>query len=143
MSHTLSALGLPIKRWLDDVCWHALAADFDLDGGAEFRKACRHIAQPDALLEKRREISAGDIANGIRGRGVEDSESVARHGFLDEFEGNESTSNSGLFLRQEHLAADRAVTGVMELESFKCRSAKTHEQLARFGTLNGDLRQFD
>src|SRR5437016_6715585 len=81
MSHTLSALGLPIKRWLDDVCWHALAADFDLDGGAEFRKACRHIAQPDALLEKRREISAGDIANGIRGRGVEDSESVARHGF--------------------------------------------------------------
>ena len=62
MCHTLYALGLPIERWLDNVCGDVFATDFDQYGSAGLRKAHRHIAQPDALLEKRREIAAGDIA---------------------------------------------------------------------------------
>ena len=48
-----------------------------------------------------------------------------------------------IFGQQAGKAADRAVTRVMKLESFEGCSTKTDEQLARFGTLNGDLGQFD
>src|SRR4029077_11598615 len=45
--------------------------------------------------------------------------------------------------QQAGQVAYRGVTGMMEPESFNRRPAKTHEQLARFWTLNGDLGQFD
>src|SRR6185295_11729820 len=45
--------------------------------------------------------------------------------------------------QQAGQAADHAITRVMELEFFERYPTKTHEQLARFGTLNGHLGQFD
>ena len=46
------------------------------------------------------------MADGLGVRRVENSESVARYSFLNEFKGDETAGDSGLFLCQKRLAAD-------------------------------------